>query len=376
MDRVGVAVIGAGVVGLAVAERLSRRYGDLVVVERQDGFGRETSSRNSEVIHAGLYYGSQLWKTRLCLRGNPLLYELCAREGIACRRTGKIVAAAGPEELPVLEDLAAQARANGVQGVRLLGAREVAALEPQVRAAGGLFSQDSGIVDSHGLMSWLERQALSRGAVFAYGCTVQGLSRAGGGYVLEIRDADGQRLELAAERVVNCAGLGAERIAGLAGIDTAAAGYRVNLCKGEYFSLSSRFRGAFRHLIYPVPSPLNLGAHVVLSLGEGVRIGPNAFFVEEVEYSVDAGHREAFWAEARKLLPDLTPGDLTPDMAGIRPKLYRDGEPFRDFVIREEGDRGLPGFIDLIGMESPGLTSCLAIAERVEELVRGRGAVS
>ncbi len=136
MDSVGVAVIGAGVVGLAVAERLSRSSGDLVVVERQDSFGRETSSRNSEVIHAGLYYGSQLWKTRLCVRGNPLLYELCAREGIACRRTGKIVAASGPEELPVLEDLAAQARANGVQGVRLLGAREVAALEPRVRAAG------------------------------------------------------------------------------------------------------------------------------------------------------------------------------------------------------------------------------------------------
>jgi L-2-hydroxyglutarate oxidase LhgO len=374
MDRVGVAVIGAGVVGLAVAERLSRSSGDLVVLERQDSFGRETSSRNSEVIHAGLYYGSQLWKTRLCVRGNPLLYELGAREGIACRRTGKIVVAAEPGEMPVLEELAAQALANGVQGVRLLEAREVAALEPRVRSAGGLFSPDSGIGDSHGLMAWLERPAGARGAVFAYGCTVKGLARAGGGYRLEILDADGKRMELAAELVVNCAGLGAERIAGLAGIDTAAAGYRVNLCKGEYFSLSSRFRGAFRHLIYPVPSPLNLGAHVVLSLGEGLRIGPNAFFVEEVEYSVDPGHREACFREAHKLLPGLTPDDLTPDMAGIRPKLYRDGESFRDFVIREEGDRGLPGFIDLIGIESPGLTSCLTIAEQVEGLLLGRGA--
>jgi L-2-hydroxyglutarate oxidase LhgO len=341
----------------------------LVVVERQDSFGRETSSRNSEVIHAGLYYGSELAKTCLCVRGNPLLYELCARQGIACRRTGKVVAAASEAELPLLEQLRAQAQENGVSGVRLLSGSEVTGLEPQVRAVGGLYSPDSGIVDSHGLMAWLESTAGSRGAVFAYGCVVEAVARTGGGYRLQIRDTDGQRLELQARTVVNCAGLGAERIAELAGIDTLQAGYRVNLCKGEYFSLSSRFRGAFRHLVYPVPHPLNLGAHVVLSLDQRLRIGPNAFFVAEVEYSVDPGHRDAFCAEARKLLPGLTPEDLTPDMAGIRPKLYREGEPFRDFVIREESDRGLPGFVDLIGIESPGLTSCLTIAEQVQALL-------
>jgi L-2-hydroxyglutarate oxidase LhgO len=370
MEKTGVVVIGAGVVGLAVAERLSRRSGDLVVVERHDGFGRETSSRNSEVIHAGLYYAAELLKTRLCVRGNPLLYELCGREGIACRRTGKIVAAADTTELEALERLRSQAEANGVRGVRLMDGAEVARLEPQVRAAGGLFSPDSGIVDSHGLMAWLERTAEARGAVFAYGCDVEGLARVNGDYVLDIRDADGGRLELRAETVANCAGLGAGRIAELAGIDLEAAGYRVNLCKGEYFSLSGRFRGAFRHLVYPVPMPLNLGAHVALALDERVRIGPNAFFVDAVEYSVDPAHREACFLEARKLLPGLEREDLTPDMAGIRPKLYREGEPFRDFVIREEGDRGLPGLIDLIGIESPGLTSCLTIAEQVETLVR------
>jgi L-2-hydroxyglutarate oxidase LhgO len=371
VETTGTAVIGAGVVGLAVAERLSRRSGELVVVERHDGFGRETSSRNSEVIHAGLYYASELLKTRLCLRGNPLLYELCAREGIACRRTGKIVAATAQSELDILESLRLQAQDNGVRGVRLLSGSEVAALEPQVRAAGGLYSPASGIVDSHGLMAWLESSAGSRGAVFAYGCDVEAVARAGGGYRLQIRDTDGQPLELQAETVVNCAGLGAERIAGLAGIDLEAAGYQVHLCKGEYFALSSRFRGTFRHLVYPVPHPLNLGAHVVLCLDERLRIGPNAFFVDAVEYSVDPGHRDAFYGEAHKLLPGLALEDLTPDMAGIRPKLYRDGESFRDFVIREESDRGLPGLIDLIGIESPGLTSCLAIAEQVEGLVRG-----
>jgi L-2-hydroxyglutarate oxidase LhgO len=373
VEKTGTAVIGAGVVGLAVAERLARRSGDLVVLERHDGFGREASSRNSEVIHAGLYYASDLLKTRLCVRGNPLLYELCAREGVACRRTGKIVVAAGEDELAVLERLYSQAQANGQRGVRLLGAAEVARLEPQIRAAGGLYSPDSGIVDSHGLMTWLERSASSRGAVFAYGCVVEGLAREAEGYRLQIRDADGQQMELQAQTVINSAGLGAERIAELAGIDTLEAGYRVHLCKGEYFSLSGRFRGAFRHLVYPVPHPLNLGAHLVLALDERLRIGPNAFFVEAVEYSVDPGHREACLAEARKFLPGLTCEDLTPDMAGIRPKLYREEEPFRDFVICEESGRGLPGFIDLIGIESPGLTSCLAIAEQVEGLVRGQG---
>ncbi len=374
MEKTGTAIIGAGVVGLAVAERLSRRSGDLVVLERHDGFGRETSSRNSEVIHAGLYYASHLLKTRLCVRGNPLLYERCAQEGIACRRTGKIVAAADRAEMDVLEGLHAQARANGLQGVRLLGAAEVTGLEAQVHAAGGLYSPDSGIVDSHGLMSWLERSASSRGAVFAYGCVVEGLAREPAGYRLRVRDADGQRLDLEAQTVVNSAGLGAQRIAELAGIDTRKAGYQVYLCKGEYFSLPSRFRGAFRHLVYPVPHPLNLGAHLVLSLDERLRIGPNAFFVKEVEYGVDPAHREAAFREARKLLPGLALEDLTPDMAGIRPKLYREGESFRDFVIREESDRGLPGFIDLIGIESPGLTSCLTIAEQVEGLLLGRGA--
>jgi L-2-hydroxyglutarate oxidase LhgO len=222
-------------------------------------------------------------------------------------------------------------------------------------------------------MSWLERSAESRGAVFAYGCVVEGIDRQTGGYRLRIRDADGLPMQLEARTVINCAGLGAERIAQLAGIDTLEAGYRVHLCKGEYFSLSSRFRGAFRHLVYPLPRPLNLGAHIVLSLDDRLRIGPNAFFVDAVEYSVDPGHREDCFREASKILPGLTREDLTPDLSGIRPKLYREGESFRDFVIREEGDRGLPGLINLIGIESPGLTSCLTIAGEVEGLLLGRG---
>jgi L-2-hydroxyglutarate oxidase LhgO len=281
------------------------------------------------------------------------------------------VAAAEPAELAALERLKAQAEANGAEGVRWIDGAEVARLEPQVRAAGALFSPNSGIVNSHKLMTWLEGAARSRGALLAYSCTVEGLRRNADGYILDIRDADGQMMELAAETVVNSAGLGSDRIAELAGIDLEAAGYRIHPCKGVYFSLSSRFHGAFRHLVYPVPNPLNLGIHVGLTLDERVRLGPNSFFVEELEYTVDPARREEFYQDARRLLPALRPEDLSPDQAGIRPKLYREGEPFRDFVIREESDRGLPGLVNLIGIESPGLTACLAIAELVEGLARG-----
>ena len=355
-------------VGLAVAERLSRRTASLVVLERQESFGRETSSRNSEVIHAGLYYAESLLKTRLCVRGNALLYELCARAGIAHRKCGKIVAAASEAEVEVLERIRSQARANGVAGVRLLSSGEVSELEPAVTAVAGLLSPESGILDSHALMAFLEREARSRGAMLAYGCAVEGVQRTAAGWRLAVRDADGSPLDLEAEALVNSAGLGAAGLAAEAGIDVEAAGYRTHFCKGEYFSLSGRYRGAFRRLVYPVPSAIHLGAHVVLSLDGRARLGPNAFYVDQIDYGVDSGHRQSFYRKARRLIPGLQLEDLTPDQAGIRPKLYREGEPLRDFVIREESDRGLPGLVDLIGIESPGLTACLAIAGEVERL--------
>jgi L-2-hydroxyglutarate oxidase LhgO len=369
VEQVGIAIVGAGVVGLAVAERLSRRTESLVVLERHESFGRETSSRNSEVIHAGLYYDASLFKTRLCVRGNAMLYELCVRHLIPHRRTGKIIVATSEAEVAKLERIRGQALANGAEGISMLSDREVAALEPEVSSIAGLLSPASGIVDSHALMAYLEQEARARGAVLAYGCRVEGVERAAGGYRLAVRDADGAPLELQAEALVNSAGLDADRLAAAAGIDIAAAGYRIHPCKGEYFSLSGRWRGAFRRLVYPVPSPIHLGAHVVLGLDGRTRVGPNAFYVGEIEYSVDSGHRGAFHVEARKFLPGLQLEDLAPDMAGIRPKLYGGGEPFRDFVIREESGRGLPGLVNLVGIESPGLTSCLAIAEEVEGLL-------
>ena len=369
MDTVDVLVVGAGVVGLAIAEKLSERDREIVVVEQHDGFGRETSSRNSEVIHCGMYYAEDLLKTRLCVRGNPLLYERCARQGIPHRRTGKIVAATDDEEAARIQRIFEQGGKNGVPGLRLASPREVEELEPRVRCVLGLITETTGIVNSHALMEHLQQAATSRGATVAYNCRVTAIGRDSTGYAVEIDDADGQKLTLRARQVVNSAGLHADRIAEMAGIDCDAAGYRIRPCKGEYFSVAARHRDSLRHLVYPAPSPVHLGAHAVLGLDGSLKIGPSSFYVSTLDYSVDPDHAPEFLQKARRFLPFLEEGDLTPDMSGIRPKLYRRGEPFRDWVIREESERGLPGFVNLIGMESPGLTSCLTIAEMVDGLL-------
>ena len=370
MADIDVLVIGAGVVGLAVAERLSRSSRRIVVVDRNDSFGRETSSRNSEVIHCGMYYAESFLKTKLCVRGNPLLFEACRKAGIPFRKTGKIVVAGSQAETGTLQAILEQGRKNGVPGLRLIGARELAELEPNVRGVEGLLSPESGILDSHGLMSFLEREAASRGVTFGYSCDVKAVTRASReGFEAEMTDADGQALTLLSARVVNSAGLDADGIAASAGIDIDAAGYRIHPAKGEYFRISSRHRGRLSRLVYPVPSPVHLGAHAVLGLDGGLKIGPNAVPAVRGDYTVDPSHEQDFFEKASRFLPFLAAGDLSPDMAGIRPKLILLGEPMRDFVIREEGSRGLPGLVDLVGMESPALTSCLAIAEEVERLL-------
>jgi len=372
MDEIDVLIIGAGVIGLAVAERLAGPNREVVVVEMHDGFGRETSSRNSEVIHCGMYYAEELLKTRLCVEGNPLLYELCRREGIPHNKTGKIVVATDEAESEKLQQIYAQGRKNGVPGLSLINAGEIAAREPEVRGVLGLLSRESGIVDSHALMGSFERTAITKGATLAYNCEVTGIAKIGAGYSVEVREASGELTVLKTTCVVNCAGLHADRVARMAGIDTAAAGYTIHPCKGEYFRVSSRHKGRLHSLVYPVPSSVHLGAHAVLGLDGSLKIGPSSFYVDELEYGVDPAHQSVFHLKARRFLPFLEPNDLSPDMSGIRPKLYRRGESFRDFVIREESDRGLPGLVNLVGMESPGLTSCLTIAEKVRSLLHGR----
>jgi L-2-hydroxyglutarate oxidase LhgO len=217
-------------------------------------------------------------------------------------------------------------------------------------------------------MAYLEHEAQQQGAMIAYNCEVVGLEK-DDSFTIEIKDSDGQTLFVQAPVVINAAGLEADKIAALAGIDLEAADYRIYPCKGEYFRVSDRHRGLMKHLVYPVPTRIHSGTHTVLSLDDRVKIGPNAFYVDSLDYDVDAGNRYEAFDGVRAFLPFIEVEDLSPDMSGIRPKLYRDGEPFRDFVIQEEGDRNLTGLINLIGLESPGLTSCLAIAELVETML-------
>jgi len=368
MESVDVTIVGAGVVGLACAAELSGRGLEITVIERHDSFGRETSSRNSEVIHAGIYYPAGFLKAALCVEGRRLLYDICRRHGIPHRKTGKVIVAPDAASVSAIERLKEKGDANGVEGLRLLDREEARRLEPDVKAEGALLSPETGIFDSHRFMAHLERKA-SPDATFAYNCEAVGIERVGGGYIVAIRDADGQRYEFSTRVVINAAGLGAERVARMAGIDTAGAGYTIHPCKGEYFRVGGGKGKTLTHLVYPPPTEINLGIHTVLDLQGGLKLGPNAFYVDALEYSVDEGHRREFRLGAREYLPFIEEDDLTPDMAGIRPKLYREGEPVRDFVICDESARGLPGFINLVGIESPGLTASPAIARVVARMV-------
>ena len=370
MEHVDITVVGAGVVGLAIAAELADAGREVTLVERHDSFGQETSSRNSEVIHAGIYYPAGSLKASLCVEGRPELYRLLEANGIPFRKTGKIIVAWDGAQVPLLEKLKAQGDANGVEGLRLLDGAEVASLEPDVRSVAGLLSPETGIFDTHRAMAFLEKKAARR-ATLAYRCEVIGVAGGPGGYTVCIRDADGEEYRFASRAVVNAAGLGAERVARMAGIDTAGAGCTVYPCKGEYFRLGGGKGGRLRHLVYPPPTHISLGVHTVIDLQGGVKLGPNAFYVDALDYSVDERHRREFYLGAREYLPFIEEEDLTPDMSGIRPKLYRDGEPTRDFVIRHEADRGLEGFINLLGIESPGLTASLAIGKLVAGIAKG-----
>lgn len=370
MERVEITIVGGGAVGLAVAAALSDAGRDATLVERGGSFGRETSSRNSEVIHAGIYYAPGSLKASLCVEGREALYRLLGENGLPFRKTGKIIVAWEDGQIPLLEGLKARGEANGVPGLRMLDAAAVAAIEPDLKSVGGLLSPETGIFDTHRYMALLERKA-SRRATIAYGCEVVGVDKGRGGYTVRIADADGSEYRFSSRVVVNAAGLGAERVARMAGIDTAAAGYTVHPCKGEYFRVG-RWKGrGLRRLVYPPPTPISLGVHIVLDLHGGIKLGPNAFYVDTLDYAVDERHRREFYLGARAFLPSIEEGDLSPDISGIRPKLYREGEAARDFVIRHEADRGLYGLIDLIGIESPGLTASLAIGEMVSRMIAG-----
>ncbi len=367
-DIVDCVVVGAGVVGLAVARQLARDGRDVLVIEAEDSIGTQTSSRNSEVIHAGIYYQPGSLKARFCRRGRDLLYAFCDDYHVGYRRCGKLIVVTAPEQLDTLRELLARGEANGVEDLSLVSPEEVQALEPEIRCLAALHSPSTGLIDSHALMIALQGDAEAHGAMIAFSSQVRTAVVTPEGFALQV--AGGEEIEIVARSLVNCAGLGAVDLANkiVGPAKTHIPGQR--LAKGNYFRLSAR--SPFDHLIYPVPEPGGLGVHVTLDLGGQARFGPDVQWVEDLDYDVDAGRAEAFHDQIRKYWPGLEAGSLVPDYAGIRPKIVVGGNLQIDFMICGEEQHGVSGLVNLFGIESPGLTSCLAIAEYVGALVAGR----
>ncbi|MBN1614961.1 MAG: NAD(P)/FAD-dependent oxidoreductase [Deltaproteobacteria bacterium] len=365
MNRFDITIIGAGVIGLAIAEVLSERFRNVLVLEKHHRFGQETSSRNSEVIHVGIHYPQHFLKSALCLEGNRLLYEICQKRRIPHRRLGKLIVATCEDECLQLEKLHREAGEKGLEGLVLLGEKQTRTLEPDVQARASLYSPATGIVDSHSLMHSFLLRAEAGGAIMAFRSEVTAVRYEGRQYTLEINGGD---YRIGSRILINSAGLFADRIASMAGLPIDENGYRLKYAKGSYFHASPAPR--LRHLVYPVPIRNNegLGIHATLDLNGRIRFGPDTQYVDRIDYTVDEGSKARFHESIRTYLPALPMESLHPDMSGIRPKLQGPGEPARDFIVREEGEAGFPGLVNLIGIESPGLTSCLAIARRVLKL--------
>ena len=367
MEKTGIVVIGAGVVGLAISAELSGDNPDLIVLEQYDSFGRETSSRSSEVIHAGIYYPPASLKARLCVEGRDLLYELAGRVGIPTRRIGKWIVTRDKSEEADLAALLERGRTNGVTDLDYVPRKELAAAAPLLRTGAAISSPSTGIVDSHALMHSLEQTAIGRGATVAYNTRVTGIRRTGAGYVLGIVDSDGQPLDLAAEVVINAAGLHADELAQSAGIDLSEAGYLVAYKKGEYFGVTDQNVLPRDRLVYPVEG-FGVDIHTVIDMQGRIKLGPKARVCERrIDYAVDESLRQTFLDSCTPLFPLLRSEHLFPDTAGI---YATPGDNTDEYIIRHERDRGFPGLINLIGMKSPALTSCLAIARYVRSLLR------
>jgi L-2-hydroxyglutarate oxidase LhgO len=365
MEEVEVTIIGAGVVGLAIAAEVAKGR-EVYVMEKNETFGQETSSRTSEVIHAGIYYPPGSLKAELCVKGQAMLYELCEGYGIGYKKLGKLIVATEEEEIKELEGLLENGQKNGVS-LEILSGQEVKKLEPKVNAQAAIFSPSTGIVDSYGLMKCFLGVAKDNNATIVYKAKVVGIEKLTNKYKVTVEDTAGNSSFLT-RVLINSAGLNSDRIAEVAGIDTAKAGYELHYCKGEYFSTSQDLA---KMLIYPVPKPKEggLGIHVTPDLEGRIRLGPNAQYVDSIDYKVDEKWKREFYDSVRKFLPSIECDELQPDFAGVRPKLQGQGEGFRDFVIRHEYDKGLEGFINLIGIESPGLAASPAIAKYVRDMV-------
>jgi len=361
VDRVDAVVVGAGVVGLAVARALALAGREVVIVEAEAAIGTHTSSRNSEVIHAGIYYPAGSLKARACVEGKRLLYEYCASHGVPHRRCGKLIVASDKNQIDELEVMRQKAQANGVTDLAPLTRAQALAMEPALSCAAALHSPSTGIIDSHALMLAYLGDAEARGAMLALRSPLKNAFAKKGGFDIHVGNSEAIRASI----LINSAGLKAPTVA------KTIEGYDRNLAprelyaKGNYYSLSGK--SPFSRLVYPVPEPGGLGVHVTLDLAGQARFGPDVEWVDGISYEVDPRRAERFYAAIRRYWPGLPDGALLPGYAGIRPKTTGQGEPASDFALQGPRQHGVPGLLHLFGIESPGLTASLALAELVLE---------
>jgi L-2-hydroxyglutarate oxidase LhgO len=368
-----VIIVGGGVVGLACAAIVSKQGHSCALIERHESFGRETSSRNSEVIHAGIYYPKGSLKAKLCVAGNRSLYDWCARYDIPHRRIGKYIIAVDDTEIERLYDILARGIDNGVERLCEAEIGEVRRGEPNVRCKAALWSPDTGIIDSHSLMQSLHDAAKENGCDFAWKHNLRGIELLPGGLEAAIEAPDGELLKLSAKYIINSAGLDSDIIAEMAGLSADKCGYRLHYCRGHYFRIVPSKKDLVNHLIYPVP-PINmtsLGIHVTKELDGSLKLGPDTMYLKDriQDYTVPEYLGEKFFDAASRHLIGLQRENIYPDQSGIRSKLQPEGGAYRDFVIREEKENGIQGLINLIGIESPGLTSCLEIAGMAADFI-------
>lgn len=364
MESAKIVVIGAGVVGLAIAAKLSGKSENVYVLEKNSKFGQETSSHNSGVIHSGIHYPKDSLKAKLCVKGNVLAYEICKKYRIPHKKLGKLTVAVEEEEMDELEKLMKQGQDNGVEDLKLLEKEEVKKLEPNIQVERALLSPSTGIVEPDELMNHFYAEAHKNGAFLATETEINGLRKTTNGYEI-VGISVGEKFTITAKTVINCAGLYADMIAAMIGLDIDKLGYRLHPCKGDYFRLIGK--PPITMLVYPVPKGAGLGIHLTPDLGGSVRLGPNAYYVEHISYVVESNEKE-FREDVERFMPIIRGRQIHADSAGIRPKLQGPKDPFRDFVIKHETDKDLFGFINLIGIESPGLTAAPAIAEFVSEI--------
>ena len=373
MEKTQVTIIGAGVVGLAIAAQLSKKYQSIIVLDKAETYGTEISSRNSEVIHAGIYYPPDSLKASLCIEGNQLLSAYCIEHNLPYNKIGKYIIATDTQEVEALDKLYENATTSGLDSLTYVTPQELKSAEPLIEAQSALFSPSTSICNVHELMHCLYNQALEYKVDFSFNTQVTNLEMIGSDYLVEVLDNDGDVFSFHSEIVINAAGLHSDKVAEMLGLDITQHDYNLHYCKGDYCLVQGSARKSLHHLIYPVPHPnlKGLGIHITLDVAGNMHLGPDAEYIsrDNLSYAVADQKVDVFWNAVKRFFPTLEKNMLTPERSGIRPKLQGPREGFRDFIISEESAKGFPNFINLVGIESPGLTACLSIAKYIQQII-------